>query len=146
MTRFNAMRCALPATAAAAVVIGTLGAPASAQASADGCTGAPNGYVCVQVEGESRYVERLGAVRGKANWSGICDYRAKVVVRAPSGRKWRYWSPWHRGCSYGRAWFDWYPRRNFPHESRVCATFYEDGTRRRRGKRQGGVPCVTILR
>lgn len=143
MSRFDAMRCALPAAAALMI---TAGAPAPAAASADGCTGAPYGYVCVQVEGERRYVERLGAVRGKANWSAICDYSAKVVVRAPSGRKWRYRSPFHRGCSWGRAWFDWYPRRRFPHNSRVCAYFYEDGTRRRHGKRQGGVPCVTILR
>lgn len=143
MTRVNAMRYALPAVAAMAI---SAGAPAPAVASADGCTGAPYGYVCVQVEGEGRYVERLGAVRGKANWSAICDYSARVVVRAPSGRTWRYRSPFHRGCSWGRAWFDWYPRRRFPHESRVCAYFYEDGTRKRHGKRQGGVPCVTILR
>jgi hypothetical protein len=145
MGRVLAMRWPLPAVAAV-VTAGSLGAAAPAGASAEGCTGAPNGYVCVQVEGESRYVERLGAVRGKASWSAICDYRAKVVVRAPSGRKWVYKSPFHRGCSWGRAWFDWYPRRNFPHNSRVCSWFYEDGSRRRWGKRQGGVPCVTILR
>lgn len=110
-----------------------------AAASAEGCTGAPNGYVCVQVEGSGLRVNRLGAVRGKVGLSGICNYQAKVEVTPPGEPTTTYWSPVHEGCSYLRAWFDWYPsERYWPDQTTVCSFFYESGVQ------QGGHPCVTI--
>jgi hypothetical protein len=61
-----------------------------------------------------------------------------MKVWAPNGTLLDHrWSGLHSGCSF-RAWFDWYPRRTYPDDSKVCTYFYEN-----HGAPQG-VACKTI--
>jgi hypothetical protein len=112
------------ATAAALAVR----APA-AKAVTDGCTYTdfPFRYVCFQIHGYKRYVEKFVVVRGKLDGGGICNYRGRVVVRAPSGRTWRYRSTYRPGCQPIRATRTIYVTRRYPDNSHACGSFYENG-------------------
>jgi hypothetical protein len=113
----------------------------SAPASSLGCTWAPGSYasyVCVAISGSGRYVSSVRVTRNK-QYSSICNYKAKFVVTSPSGlRKWRFYSPYHSGCSWNTAWMDIAVYRSFPDGSTACGHWYE------MGRWLPAVPCETI--
>jgi hypothetical protein len=94
-------------------------------------------YVCIGVNGTGRYVSGARVARNKFK-SSICNYKAKVVVTAPDGRVWRFFSPYHSGCSFNTAWMDIGIYRSFPNQSRICGHWFE------MGRWIPGVPCETI--
>lgn len=124
-----------------AVALASLAGGASqASANSYGCTWAPFGNVCILIEGSGRYVDHVRVRRAKVDWSLICNYRAKMVVRGPDGRRIDVRrTRRHSGCSVAWAWFDWYPRRKYPHNSTICTSFFEDGVLQ-------GKPCNKVLR
>jgi hypothetical protein len=108
-----------------------------ANADAAGCTAAPGGYVCNETYGTAAYVDRVRAVRGKANL--ICNWQAAMYVNDSAGRRLETrWSPVQDRCDTGRAWYDFWPRKIYPNNSRVCVSWYESGVK------QGGSPCITL--
>jgi hypothetical protein len=125
------LRATLTLAAAAALATATLLLSFGAkEASADsyGCTWAPYGNVCILIEGSGLYVSHVRVRRAKIDWSLICNYQGRMTVRDATGRLIDdRWSPRHSGCSVAWAWFDWYPRRNYPHGSKVCTAFFEGG-------------------
>jgi hypothetical protein len=104
----------------------TAGTPKAA-ADSFGCTWAPFGNVCILIEGHSTYVSHVRVRRAKIDPSLICNYRGVMTIRNASGKLIRKREKYHSGCSVIWAWFDWYPRRHFPHNSTVCTAFYEYG-------------------
>jgi hypothetical protein len=122
-------KLALGAVAALAASVLVLGVGAS-KASADsyGCTWAPYGNVCILIEGSGLYVQHVRVRRAKIDYSLICNYQARMTVRTSGGRLIdSRWSPYHRGCTPIWAWFDWYPRRYYPNNSKICTAFFEGG-------------------
>jgi hypothetical protein len=113
---------ALATAAALAVRAPTAGAVT------DGCTYTdfPYRYVCFQIHGYKRYVDKFVVVRGKLDGAGICNYKGKIVVRAPSSRTWTYWTTYRAGCQPFRATRTRYVRRTYPNNSRACGSFYEN--------------------
>jgi hypothetical protein len=104
----------------------TVGTPRAA-ADSYGCTWAPFGNVCILIEGHSTYVSHVRVRRAKIDASLICNYRGVMTIRNTSGKLIRKREKYHPGCSVIWAWFDWYPRRHFPHNSTICTGFYENG-------------------
>ena len=128
--------------AALALGIPMLTVPSSAQATSIGCTWAPGtyaSYVCLGIYGSGRYVSSFRVSRNK-QYSSICNYKAKVVVQAPDGRAWRFFSPYHSGCSWNTAWMDMAAYRYFPNNSVACGHWFE------MGRWIPGVPCNRIFR
>ncbi|GID30473.1 hypothetical protein [Paractinoplanes brasiliensis] len=131
---YSMRRLAAVAAAGLLSIVGILAVPTPAMASADSCTGAPNGYVCVYVQGEGAFIDTITVSRGSINIPmGICNWRADAWIDDNTGRQIKFLRYDYAGCNYGRAWVD------FPLNhawvgcgSRVYAAFYEDG------KRQGG--------
>jgi hypothetical protein len=122
-------KLAAAAAAALCTVMFFLTAGAS-NASADsyGCTWAPYGNVCILIEGSGLYVRHVRVRRAKIDYSLICNYQARMTVRTATGRLIdSRWSPYHRGCTPIWAWFDWYPRRIYPNNSKACTAFFEGG-------------------
>jgi Putative peptidoglycan binding domain len=105
-----------------------------------GCTGAPFGYVCISMTGVAgtTAVYKASVVRGKADFSLICNFGGRVYVKNPAGKIVWTQAMNHKGCSYGRAWFTFNVFKSFEPGSKVCARFREDGVQ------QGGEPCVTL--
>jgi hypothetical protein len=115
------------AALAAALASSAVAAPA-ARADSWGCTFAPFGNVCLLIEGSGRYVSHVRVRRAKIDYGLICNYRGNMVVRGPRGRVIdRRRGPYHEGCSVLYAWYDWYPRRTYPHNSTICGAFWENG-------------------
>lgn len=115
-------------------VVGLFAPTPSAEASAAGCTFAPWGDMCFGVNGSSTWINTARIDRGKVSWEGICDYGAKVEVRQYYGsRPHEYgvvWADeiWRRGeCAIGNAWFDFDIYRSFPHNSKICGIWHENG-------------------
>jgi hypothetical protein len=134
-------RLALASVAAlvASAVALTVGTPKAA-ADSYGCTWAPFGNVCILIEGSGRYVSHVRVRRAKIDPSLICNYQGRMVVKNRYGKVIdRRWSRYHAGCSVVWAWFDWYPRRTYPHRSRICTAFFENGDLQ-------GKPCNYVLR
>jgi hypothetical protein len=130
---------AAAALAAAVVAALSVGAPKAA-ADSYGCTWAPFGNVCILIEGSGLYVSHVRVRRAKIDWSLICNYQARMTIRTAGGRLIdRRWSRRHAGCSVVWAWFDWYPRRTYPHGSKICTAFFENGELQ-------GKPCNRVLR
>jgi hypothetical protein len=108
---------------------------ASPALASEGCTytNFPNKYVCFGIVGKSgmasNYVDHFYVRRGKlaSGDNGICNYRARVTVRSPSGYVWTYWSPTRWGCTQYRASRDFYVRGHYPKGSYACGTWYENG-------------------
>lgn len=140
MRRLTLSKLALPAliVGLAAATTGVFASTATGNAS--GCTlTSTTQYVCIYVYGSGTYVNRVSVVRQKLSSIAICNYQGLMNVWNSSGTLIdRRWSPFHSGCSYGRAWFDWYPAKNYPNNSSVCTYFYEGY-----GKLQG-VACKKI--
>lgn len=106
-----------------------------ALATSEGCTytNFPNKYVCFGIVGKwymaSNYVDHFYVRRGKlTSDNSICNYRARVTVRSPSGYVWTYWSPTRWGCDVYRTSRSFYVRRHYPKGSLACGTWYENGT------------------
>jgi hypothetical protein len=134
-------RLALASVAAlvATAVALTVGTPKAA-ADSYGCTWAPFGNVCILIEGSGLYVSHVRVRRAKIDWSLICNYQGRMVVKNRYGQVIdRRWSVRHAGCSVAWAWFDWYPRRTYPHGSRICTAFFENGELQ-------GKPCNYVYR
>lgn len=114
---------------AAVCVAGLLGSLLLAQpasADADGCTPASSGMVCGVVDGNGLYVDSAGVVRDKADLTGICNYQGVLTVYNSAGSQiFQQKSGKRSGCTHGRAWFDFYPRRYFPNKSKITLSFYE---------------------
>lgn len=130
---------ALLATLAVSTAV-VVGFAAPANASASGCTLAPNGYVCGKVDGSGLYVRAAHVSRGKQGTDFICDYQGTVRVYNSAGtliyvKK----SGRHQGCTPLRAWFDFSIQRSFPPSSKLCTSFYERGVRQ-------GTTCFRIHR
>jgi hypothetical protein len=114
------------ALATTALVLSAGASPA--RADSYGCTWAPYGNVCILIEGSGLYVSHVRVRRAKIDYGLICNYQARMTVRTSTGRLVdRRWSPYHRGCTPVWAWFDWYPRRTYPNNSKVCTAFFENG-------------------
>jgi hypothetical protein len=131
---------ALAALALAVPAAGVSSAPAAA--TSFGCTFEPGtgaSYACLTVVGTGLYVDHVRVTRNNPMTS-ICNYKAKFVVHAPDGRVWRFYSPFHRGCSWNTAWMDIAVGRSFPNNSRGCGHWFE------MGHWLPGVPCETIHR
>jgi hypothetical protein len=111
----------------------------TADASADGCTPAPYGSVCIYVTGKGLNVKKISVARSKIDLSLICHYAGEVEIRPPKGRKYSLPVQSQNNCAVGRAWFNWYGNWNFPHGTRIFVHFYEDG------KKVGGSPAITVL-
>jgi hypothetical protein len=115
-----------------------LGVPRVARADANGCTAAPYGMVCIVVEGDGLRVDHAAVVRDKADPAFICKYRGRMTVTDRSGKVIdKRYSSRHKGCTPLRAWFDWYPKKKYPNNSKLCTTFFEDGE-------EQGTACATI--
>jgi hypothetical protein len=104
--------------------------PASADSS--GCTftsSSLKSYVCIAIKGSGTYVSHVSVSRGKfepVSANAICNYQGLMNVWNSSGTLIDHrWSPFHSGCSYFRAWFDWYPNKSYPNNSSMCTYFYE---------------------
>ena len=139
MTFWGRPLCALAVAGATAVAALSVGAP-KATADSYGCTWAPFGNVCILIEGSGLYVSHVRVRRAKVDWSLICNYHARMTVRTSTGRLIdSRWSSRHGGCSVAWAWFDWYPRRTYPHGSKICTAFFESGELQ-------GTPCNRVLR
>lgn len=108
----------------------------SAGASASGCTKTGYEFICENVQGTGTFVSQ---VEVNAYGVTICDYQARVIVYRSDGSKYQdSWSPFHSGCSRAGAWFDWYPKRYYPNNSRMCGLWYQS-----HGVYKGAV-CETI--
>ncbi|WP_146169083.1 hypothetical protein [Actinoplanes italicus] len=116
------------AAVAAVAVSGLAVSAGPAAADASGCTPAAFGMVCGSVYGSGRYVSDAGVARDKVTPEAICDYQGVLTVYNSGGtRIYQERSPRHGGCNYGRAWFDFYPNRYFPNNSKLSLSFYERG-------------------
>ena len=105
-----------------------LGVPLVARASSNGCTAAPYGAACISVSGRGLRVEYVSVTRVKADPSFICNYQGRMTVTNSSGRVIeKRSSSRHKGCTTGTAWFDWDLRKDYPNNSKVCASFLEGG-------------------
>lgn len=102
-----------------------------AAADSEGCTytSFPNKYVCFYIYGRGTHVDKFVVIRGKLDRgdNGICNYEGRVVVKAPNGETWRYTSDHRAGCQEGRATRTIRVNRNYPHGSKACGTFVENG-------------------
>ena len=131
------MKVMLAAGAASLALAAGATTPA-ARADAVGCTPAPYGDVCIFVWGSGLYVSHVQVVRNKIDYSLICDYQGRMTVRNGDGVLLdSRWSRRHSGCTPLKAWFDWYPRRTYPNQSKLCTAFFERGVRQ-------GKACETI--
>jgi hypothetical protein len=120
----------------AGLYVGPVGATAAEQSrepvvqprSASGC----NGWVCVYVIGSGLYVESITVWRDSwaPQYTGHHDILLPVSPHRVNGRQ-----------AYGPPSVKYYPRRNYPNNSRVCGEGwqYSGGRYILRGR-----PCVTI--
>lgn len=106
-----------------AIAAVTMSTPA--QASAQTCISASQGYVCTNVVGSGTWVSQMGVSRGKAP-SAICNYSAWFFYVPPSGGAYGLGYQSRQGCVLGRAWFDIPVNRNFQHGTLLCAQWWED--------------------
>jgi hypothetical protein len=124
--------------ATSAVAVATLGGASvlGVQAAGAYSTGCTSAHVCVQVYGQQTFVSQVEVIEYKTT---ICDYQGRMIVYRSDGSKYEdRWSPFHSGCSHGAGWFDWYPKKYYPNNSRVCGLWYEShGVYR-------GAACETI--
>lgn len=124
-----------------AVVTATLGGGLfigvqSAGASASGCIKNGSEFICVNVQSSGTFVSNVEVVAYAAT---ICDYQGRMIVYRSDGSKYQdSWSPFHSGCSHGAGWFDWYPNRYYPNNSRICGLWYQS-----HGVYKGAV-CETV--
>jgi hypothetical protein len=136
-TRAKLVLAVFAALATATVLLSSAG---KASADSYGCTWAPYGNVCILIEGSGLYVSHVRVRRAKIDYGLICNYQAHMTVRTSTGRLVdSRWSPYHRGCTPVWAWFDWYLRRNYPNNSKVCTAFFEQGQLQ-------GKPCNYVHR
>lgn len=129
-----------------AITAGTIAASAGvatpAMADSVGCTwaeGSGASYVCLGIYGSGTYVNQFRVTRNH-QYNSICGYRARVSVNQPTSTDYNYYSGTHTGCSWNTAWMDFYPRRSYQHDTKVCGHWYESG------KWLSGVPCNKVLR
>jgi hypothetical protein len=112
--------------------------PTPVDASATGCTLAPNGNTCMTVNGTGLHVDTVRVSRNKAMQPvTICNYWATVTVSGVA-QVWR--SGTHQGCSPYQAWMDLAINRDFADRSAICGRFFEGN------EQQGGAACETIHR
>ena len=105
--------------------------PPPAAADSEGCTytNFPNKYVCFRIHGRGTHVDKFVVARGKLDRgdNGICNYEGRVSVKAPNGETWNYTSDHRAGCQTGRATRTIKVNRDYPHGSRACGEFWENG-------------------
>lgn len=133
-------RTAIRLLVAAAVLVGALLAPSGAAANARGCTPAPFGTVCINVQGAGLHVDKVRVERFKSDPELVCDHQGVMWVSDEQGRRVdTRWSLRHPGCSAGVAWHFWDPNRNYPRKGQLCVAFFERDVRQ-------GAACVKIKR
>jgi hypothetical protein len=99
----------LVAAASATFLTGfnVLGVSMLAFATAEGCTSAPQGYICNKTRGDKARVDSIYVIRTRVKGKPrlVCDYSADASVLAPGGRvKW-FSHQKHVGCTPVRAFF-----------------------------------------
>jgi hypothetical protein len=125
-----------------AVAIAMVLAHANSAYAGEGCTTAPNGYVCTNVHNSGNFISSVDSVRGKTGatpWAAqICSSSAFVYYVPPGGPAYSFGYASRANCVFYRAYFTIGISKYIPWGSRVCSKFMESGVR------QGGEPCVNI--
>jgi len=102
--------------------------PTAASATAQSCTRAGLGVVCNTTYGSRAYVDRIVAIRDKG-WD-IPNPSADASVLDGHNHAHVLWFQHQSrtGSFVGRAWFNFYPRRNFLCGDVTSVRFYENRT------------------
>jgi hypothetical protein len=128
MAMKSVRRKVLSAVAVGAAALGmTIVAAPAADASAQTCIAATEGFVCTNVSGSGTHVDRVGVSRDKAP-DAICNYNAWFYYVPPEGGANDLGYQERAGCVAGRAWFDVGVDRTFAPGTLLCAKWHEDYT------------------
>lgn len=108
---------------------------------AENCSTAVGGYVCVNVSTKGTWIDHVHAIRGKllaGRPFQICRSSAWAYYIPPSGGAYTLAYEEYDPCVYLRANYILRIHRSIPSGSRICVEFKEFGTP------VGGEPCVTV--